>query len=137
MREFRLKARVYFSDTDAGGIAYHRSYFDWAEHGRTEMLREAVPELPQSELAEDDGILTVIKAIEIHYRTPAHLDDEIEIITTMGKVQRFSCIIEQRIMRGNDLLADLSVKAAFISKATKHPVPIPQVFLDALKEKEE
>ena len=134
MREFRLKARVYFSDTDAGGIAYHRSYFDWAEHGRTEMLREAVPQHPQSELAAEDGILTVIKSIDIHYRTPAHLDDEIEVVTVMGRVQRFSCVIEQRIMRGDDLLADLRVKAAFISKATKHPVPIPEDFIRALGE---
>ena len=134
MREFRLKARVYFSDTDAGGIAYHRSYFDWAEHGRTEMLREAVPEHSQSELAAEDGILTVIKAIEIHYRIPAHLDDEVEIITAMDKVQRFSCTIRQRIVRGDDVLADLNVKAAFISKATKRPVPIPQDFLAAFEE---
>ena len=137
MREFRLKDRVYFSDTDAGGIAYHRSYFDWAEHGRTEMLREAVPSHQQSVLAEKDGILTVIKSIEIHYRMPAFLDDEIEIITSMGKVQRFSCMINQRIVRGSEVLADLVVKAAFIDRETKHPVPIPEDFLAALSEEGE
>lgn len=133
MREFRLRARVYFSDTDAGGIAYHRSYFDWAEHGRTEMLREAVPELPQSVLS-DDGLLTVIKSIDIHYRMPAHLDDEIEIITSVSRIQRFSCIICQKITRDGDTLADLKVKAAFINKSTKHPVPVPDAFLKALGE---
>ncbi len=136
MRQFRLKARVYFSDTDCGGIAYHRSYFDWAEHGRTEMLREAIPQRPQSELAEEDGILTVITSIDIHYRMPAHLDDEIEIITGMERIQRFSCTIVQRIMRGDDLLADLRVKAAFIDRATKRPVPIPEDFIAALEEVE-
>ena len=134
MREFRLKARVYFSDTDAGGIAYHRSYFDWAEHGRTEMLRQVAPELPQSALAENDGILTVIKKIDIHYRVPAHLDDEIEIVTSVARIMRFSCIISQKIMRGTDLLADMKVKVAFINRATKRPVPVPRLFFNALEE---
>ena len=107
MKEFLYKTRVYFSDTDAGGIAYHRSYFDWAEHGRTEMLREIVPELPQSELAEN-GILTVIKSIEIHYRLPAHLDDEIEIVTEVDSIKRFSCTIRQSIKRGEEILADFA-----------------------------
>ena len=134
MKEFLYKTRAYFSDTDAGGIVYHASYIDWAEHGRTEMLREAVPSHQQSALAEKDGILTVIKSIEIHYRMPAFLDDEIEIITSMGKVQRFSCMINQRIVRGSEVLADLVVKAAFIDRETKHPVPIPEDFLAALSE---
>ena len=133
MRQFRLHDRVYFSDTDAGGIAYHRSYFDWAEHGRTEMLREIVPELPQSELAEN-GILTVIKSIEIHYRLPAHLDDEIEIVTEVDSIKRFSCTIRQSIKRGEEILADLSVKAAFISRDKKHPIPVPDAFAKALVE---
>ena len=65
MRQFRLHDRVYFSDTDAGGIAYHRSYFDWAEHGRTEMLREMVPDKSQSELAEgENGILILVRSIK-------------------------------------------------------------------------
>ena len=135
MIQFRLHDRVYFSDTDAGGIAYHRSYFDWAEHGRTEMLREIVPELPQSELAEN-GILTVIKSIEIHYRLPAHLDDEIEIVTEVDSIKRFSCTIRQSIKRGEEILADLSVKAAFISRDTKHPIPVPDAFTKALVEED-
>ncbi len=136
MREFRFRARVYFSDTDCGGIAYHRSYFDWAEHARTEMLREAVPQKPQSGLAADDGILTVIKSISIHYRRPARLDDEIEVITRMDEIRHFSCMIKQRIVRDGELLADLDVKAAFIDRATKRPVQIPEEFVRALEEKE-
>ena len=92
MREFRLTDRVYFSDTDAGGIAYHRSYLDWAEHGRTEMMRTLVPGHNQSRLAAGEGILNVVKSISIHYRMSAHLDDEIEVITTVREVRKFSFI---------------------------------------------
>lgn len=134
MKEFRFSARVYFSDTDAGGIAYHRSYFDWAEHARTEILRTLVPDLPQSALASDSGILSVIKSIEIHYRQPAYLDDEIEVVSTLESVRHFSCVIKQCVMRSGEILADLTVKAAFIDKETKHPVAIPEAFVKAFEE---
>ena len=136
MKEYLYTQRVYVADTDAGGIVYHASDIAWAEHARTEMLREAVPQKPQSGLAADDGILTVIKSISIHYRRPARLDDEIEVITRMDEIRHFSCMIKQRIVRDGELLADLDVKAAFIDRATKRPVQIPEEFVRALEEKE-
>ncbi len=134
MREFRLADRVYFSDTDAGGIAYHRSYLDWAEHGRTEMMRALVPGQSQSRLASGEGILNVVKSISIHYRMSAHLDDEIEIITAVREVRKFSVLLEQKVMRGPDLLADLRVKGAFINRETKRPVRVPENIARALSE---
>lgn len=136
MREYRLRAMVYYSDTDAGGIAYHRSYLDWAEHGRTEMLRSLLPEATHSNLAED-GLLAVVKSIEIHYRKPAFLDDGIEVVTSVRKVQRYSCILSQRVMRSDELLSDLSVKVAFIDKRTKRPVMIPDAIRSAMEEDDE
>lgn len=134
MREFRLADRVYFSDTDAGGIAYHRSYLDWAEHGRTEMMRALVPGQSQARLASGEGILNVVKSISIHYRMSAHLDDEIEIITSVREVRKFSVLLEQKVMRGPDLLADLRVKGAFINRETKRPVRVPENIARALSE---
>ena len=116
---FRIETRVYFSDTDATGRASWKSLFDWAEHGRTEMLREAIPEIPQSELAAADGILTVIKSIDCR-----KLGDV--------KIQRFSCIIGQRISSNGNAVAEFNVKAAFIDRASKHPVLVPEAFRKAL-----
>ena len=134
MREFRLRDRVYFSDTDAGGIAYHKSYLNWAEHGRTELFRALFPDSSQSKLAAREGILNVVKSISIHYRMPGLLDDEIEIITMVKEVRKFSIIYEQRIMRGEDLLADLKVKGAYISRKTKRPVKVPEIIAKTLEE---
>lgn len=134
MMEFRLHDRVYYSDTDAGGIAYHKSYLNWAEHGRTELFRSLFPDSSQSKLAAREGILNVVKSISIHYRKPGLLDDEIEIITTVKDVRKFSIIYEQKIMRGDDILSELSVKSAFINQKTKRPVKVPEMIAARLKE---
>ena len=129
---FRIETRVYFSDTDATGRASWKSLFDWAEHGRTEMLREALPEIPQSELAAADGILTVIKSINCRKLGDVHLDDSIAVESWVGKIQRFSCIIGQRISSNGNVIAEFDVKAAFIDRVSKHPVLIPEAFRKAL-----
>ena len=129
---FRIEARVYFSDTDATGRASWKSLFDWAEHGRTEMLREAIPEIPQSELAASDGILTVIKSIDCRKLGDVHLDDSIAVESGIEKIQRFSCIIGQRISSNGNAVAEFNVKAAFIDRASKHPVLVPEAFRKAL-----
>ena len=127
MRQFRLHDRVYFSDTDAGGIVYHASYIDWAEHGRTEMLREMVPDKSQSELAEgENGILILVRSIKIEYQKPGYLDDEITVHTSIEEMRRLSCTIRQTVMRGDDVLADLRVSLAFVSAKDKRPALIPE-----------
>ena len=127
MRQFRLHDRVYFSDTDAGGIVYHASYIDWAEHGRTEMLREMVPDKSQSELAEgENGILILVRSIKIEYQKPGYLDDEITVHTSIEEMRRLSCTIRQTVMKGDDVLADLRVSLAFVSAKDKRPALIPE-----------
>ena len=126
MRTFEYRARVYFSDTDAGGIAYHARYLDWAEHGRTEMLREIYPGKSQSQLVREDHLMIVVKSISIEYRTPAFLDDEITVLTELADIQHVSCTIRQSIMRGDTLLSQLMVRVAFIDSETKRPRKIPE-----------
>ena len=126
MSTFEYGARVYFSDTDAGGIAYHGRYLDWAEHGRTEMLRQLYPGKSQSQLVSEDHLMIVVKSISIEYRSPAYLDDEISVITELADIQHVSCTIRQSIMRGDILLAQLMVRVAFIDSVTKRPRKIPE-----------
>ena len=135
MRTFLFNARVYFSDTDAEGIVYHARYLDWAEHARTEMLREMLPDVPQSELAKgDDGIFIIVRSISMDFRSPGHLDDLLEVRTTILDMQRFSCTIHQEIFRGDDPLCTLDVKVAFISAVTRKPHLIPEFIKNALSE---
>ncbi len=126
MKEYLYSSRVYFSDTDAGGIVYHASYIDWAEHGRTEMLKELVPDKTQAELAEgDDGILILVRSISIEYQKPGYLDDIITVHTSIEEVRRLSCTVRQTVKRGGDILADLRVGLAFVNAKTKRPALIP------------
>ena len=135
MREFIYRARVYFSDTDAEGIVYHARYLDWAEHARTEMIREMIPDYSQAALSEgEDGVFMVVRSINIEFRQPGILDDIIEVHTAVSALQHFSCTVHQRIMRGSDLLAELDIKIAFISSVTRKPHPIPSFLTDQLKE---
>ncbi len=135
MKEFLYKTRAYFSDTDAGGIVYHASYIDWAEHGRTEMLREMVPDKTQSELAEgDDGILILVRSIKIEYHKPGYLDDAITVHTSIEEMRRLSCTARQIVMRGDDVLADLKVGLAFVNAKTKRPAMIPDFIKQAYEE---
>ncbi len=134
MRTFEFRARVYYSDTDAEGIIYHTRYLDFAEHARTEMLREAFPDKSQYELAQGDGgIIIVIRSMNIEFRSAGHLDDELTVYTQMVDMQHFSCTFEQKIMRGDTVLCEIKVKAAFLSAATRRPTPIPEYIRKAME----
>ena len=133
MRTFEYRARVYFSDTDAGGIAYHARYLDWAEHGRTEMLRAIYPGKTQMQLASEEHILMVVRSISIEYKAPAFLEDEITVLTDMEEVQHFSFTMRQRIMRSETLLSELKVRIAVIDSVTKRPKKIPEDILKAFE----
>lgn len=132
MKEFFYNARVYFSDTDAGGIVYHARYLDFAEHARTEMLREILPDIDQSDL-KDDGVIFVVKSISIDYRKPALLDDLLVVRTTLEKAERFSAVFKQEVLRQDEIIASLSVRVASVSAERKRIVPIPQKVLEALQ----
>ena len=135
MKEYLYTTRVYFSDTDAAGLVYHASYIDWAEHGRTEMLKELVPDKTQAELAAGaDGILILVRSIKIDYQKPSYLDDIITVHTTIEEFRRLSCIFRQVVMRGDEVLADLHVSLAFVNAETKRPALIPDFIRNAFSE---
>lgn len=128
--KYKYNVRVYFSDTDAGGIVYHARYLDFAEHARTEALR-SVFSLGQSELLSSD-IAFVVKSINISYEKPGYLDDLLTVETSLKEAKRFSAIFIQEIKRGEDLLATLEVKVAALSISKKRPVIIPEEIIKAL-----
>ena len=128
--KYKFNCRVYFSDTDAGGIVYHARYLDFAEHARTEALR-SVSSSSQNELLSSD-IAFVVKSINISYEKPGYLDDLITVETSLKEAKKFSAIFLQEVKRGDDILALLEVKGAAISLSKKRPVLIPEEIINAL-----
>lgn len=125
MKEFKFNVRVYFSDTDAGGIVYHASYLNFAEHARTEALRE-ISLISQSELLKTQHLGFVVKSIYIDYLNPAFVDDELTVCTTVKEMKRFSAIFSQEIKRGDDVLTTVETKVGCIDLDKKRPYPIPE-----------
>lgn len=114
MIEHNYFQRVYFSDTDCQGIVYHGKYLDFAEHARTEMIREKVD---QSVLLENN-VGFVLKEINVIYNIPAKLDDILKIKTTVESSKTFSIVLLQEIFKDEELICTLKVKVACINLET-------------------
>ena len=107
------RARVYFEDTDLSGIVYHANYLRYMERARSDMLRLAGID-QRAAMGAGEGAWAVTD-LAIKYRSPAKLDDDILVVSTVEAVRGASVIIAQRILRGQDELTDGRVTAAFLS----------------------
>jgi acyl-CoA thioester hydrolase len=129
--------RVYYSDTDCGGIVYHARYLDFAEHARTEMLRDIGAkhglEGSQSSLTATLNLAFVVKSINVDYEKPAHLDDLLEVRTELESAKRFSLVFRQTVLRSDEVLCTLLVRVAAINSETLRPMPMPAWFIPALQ----
>ena len=109
--------RVYYEDTDAGGVVYYANYLKFAERARTEALRAAGIE--QTALRESHGILFVVRHVDIDFLKPAKLDDLLTVESTLQKISNVKIIIAQTISRDGKTLAKLTVTLAVINDAFK------------------
>lgn len=116
-KEHIYKARVYYADTDAGGVVYHATYLDFAERGRTEMLREAGYD--QTRMLETHGTLFTIVNIDVSYRAPARLDDLLSIKSRVARIGGASMEIHQDICLDDKVISELKVTLVCIDKAFK------------------
>ena len=122
--------RVYYEDTDAGGIVYHANYLKFAERARTELLRSLGYD-HQKVLAEHNLIL-VVRHIEVDYRAPSRLDDLLEVRTQAASIGNTSIGLKQAVYKEDKLLADLKVTVVAISpdgKALRLPPHLRQIFI--------
>ncbi len=131
----RFPVRVYYSDTDCGGIVYHSRYLDFVEHARTEMLRELGQAHglsgSQTSLMEQEGLAFVVKSITVDYQKPAHLDDLLEVQTEVEHAKRFSLVFRQTVVRASEVLCVLLVQVASINVQTHRPMPMPSWLVGA------
>ena len=120
---FDWNVRVYYEDTDAGGIVYYANYLKFFERARTEWLRAA--KIGQQTLAQDRGIMFVVRSAKIDYIAPAKLDDELRITVAVSKLGRASITFEQKAWRGEQMLASADVLVACVTCDSVRPCPIP------------
>ncbi|HWJ95088.1 MAG TPA: tol-pal system-associated acyl-CoA thioesterase [Telluria sp.] len=120
---FHWTVRVYYEDTDAGGIVFYANYLRFFERARTEWLRALG--IGQQELIEQQGAMFVVKSANVDYRAPAKLDDEIVVVTTIEKLGRASVQFLQQAWRGEQLLTTASVKVGCVDAATMRPRSLP------------
>ena len=128
-KTFVWPVRIYYEDTDAGGIVYHANYLKFAERARTEYLRSKGYD-HQRILAEDKLIL-VVRHEEIDYRAPAKLDDLLEMRTETSEWGNTSLTLKQAVYRADKLLAELKVTIVAVSKegkAVRIPPHLRQIF---------
>ena len=124
-KEFLFPVRVYYEDTDAGGIVYYANYLKFAERCRTEFIRYLGGK-QQDDLQKEEKTGWVVRHCEADYRMPAVLDDELIVSCKIVNVGGVTVNMHQEIRRGSDVLVAIDVKAAHLSLKTKKPVKIPR-----------
>jgi acyl-CoA thioester hydrolase len=106
--------RVYYEDTDAGGLVYHANYLKYAERARTELLREAGIE--QERLRREDGLMFVVRRMAAEFFGPARLDDELTVATRVARLDGASLELDQEVRRADRALARLMLKIACLGR---------------------
>ncbi len=122
--KFSVKYRVYYEDTDAGGIVYHANYLRFCERSRTEYLRDL--QVSQSDLVRDEKLIFVVRRCEIDYLFPAKLDDLIEVTSEVTKTSATSLIMHQEVKKDDKVLAAMDVVIVCIDSETYRPKKIPE-----------
>ncbi len=129
MAEHRFPVRVYWEDTDAGGIVYHAAYLQFAERARSEMLTERG--VDQWALLQQDGFALTVRKMEIEFVSPARLGESLEVVTKINQTGGASVWLEQLVQRGGTLLTRLILQIACVNRRGR-AVRLPRPVLDAL-----
>ncbi|MGH7066399.1 MAG: tol-pal system-associated acyl-CoA thioesterase [Acetobacteraceae bacterium] len=131
MSDHRFSCRVYFEDTDAGGLVYHASYVRFAERARTEALRDLG--IPHATLIDEFGLIFVVRRIKLDYLRPARLDDVLEVSTKVLGLGASRIDLSQVILRKSETVAEAEVMLACVRQRDGRPARIPPRWRDALE----
>ncbi len=130
---FRLPVRVYYQDTDAGGVVFHATYLDYFERARTEWLRDLGFDI--GVLAQRDGVLFIVREFRVAYARPAQLDELLEVTVGVEHIGRAQFTLAQQVLRSGEVLVRASVNLACVSSGSFRPVRVPETLREVLVER--
>ncbi len=129
-RGHRHALRIYYEDTDAGGVVYHANYLRFAERARTEALRDMG--VPHAEMVSQHGVMFMVRRVKLDYLGPARLDDSLVVVTQPFEVGAAIVDIRQDFVRDAVLLVSLEIRLACVRLADQRPARMPPRWRAAL-----
>lgn len=126
---FAWPVRVYWEDTDAGGVVYYANYLKFLERARTEWL--SALGLEQDRLAREEGVVFVVRRVEADYLKPARFNDRLRVESRLRALKRASLEMAQQIWRADELLLEAVIKVACVEHVQFRPARIPPIVTQA------
>ena len=133
MQVYTLPVRVYFQDTDAGGVVYHASYVNFMERARTEWLRDRYG-YSNADLMRDFGVAFVVRSLKLEYFKPALLDDMLGVTAQIKEIGRSRLVLQQNVKRGDDVLVEAEIHLVCVAMDSFKPVSVPEALRKQWKE---
>ena len=121
---FKYKFKIYYEDTDSGGVVYYANYLKYLERARSEAIYSLG--LTNMKLQKDYGALIIVKSCNIEYKKPAKFEDELEIISSVLSKTKTSFIMNQIIKRSEETISEADVQLVTVNKEGK-PIKIPEI----------
>ena len=129
-QNFFYKLKVYYEDTDAGGVVYYANYLKFIERARTEAL--VILGFNNKKIKEDFGSIILVKSCNIEYKIPARLEDELTIRSFVKSITKTSFFMNQFISRGDGIIAEAKIHLVFVNNDGK-PMRIPGTLFQDFK----
>jgi acyl-CoA thioester hydrolase len=132
MKNFNWPVRVYYEDTDAGGVVFYANYLKFFERARTEMLRAMGFE--QDELIATEGIIFVVRSVQVDYLSPARFNEQLQVSAEVSEAKKASLTFEQMVTRGDNVLCKGVIRIACLDAQTMRPKAIPEILFRTILE---
>jgi acyl-CoA thioester hydrolase len=128
----KVPVRVYYQDTDAGGVVFHAQYLAFMERARTELLNDIGLDLAR--FADEARVLFLVYEIKARYHAPARLNDMLAVSADVVKMGRASLVFRHRVERGSELLVEAEVTLALVDRERMKPARIPETLAGKLQQ---
>ena len=128
-KQFKHKVKIYYEDTDAGGVVYYANYLKYLERARSEAIYSLG--LTNANLQKDHDTLIIVKSCNIEYKKPAKFEDELEIISSILSKTKTSFTMLQTIKNNEEIISEATVQLVTVNKEGK-PIKIPEILNNLL-----
>ena len=128
-KQFKYKVKIYYEDTDAGGVVYYANYLKYLERARSEAIYSLG--LTNANLQKDHDTLIIVKSCNIEYKKPAKFEDELEIISSILSKTKTSFTMLQIIKKNEEIISEATVQLVTVNKEGK-PIKIPEILSNLL-----